>query len=181
MMEKGFSNCGTDSSVCGTGMILRPTIEKYCCSDWQPKQQVTKPEQGELKVDKQCGNCNKACMDRKQGHYCNKWIPVPNYVPNENERIGINPNSEVETGTTETATHYQVADKQPIEIMQDMMTPEQFVGFLRGNVIKYSLRMGHKGETVKDALKCWQYADWLAKALKGEKIVPGGKVNAKTY
>ena len=43
-------------------------------------------------------------------------------------------------GTATSATHYQLLTQQPIEIMQRLMTHEQFVGFLWGNVIKYALR-----------------------------------------
>lgn len=78
-------------------------------------------------------------------------------------------------GTTEAAKHYQIADMQPIEIMQAYLTKEQFIGFLRGNVIKYILRMGHKDDVIKDAEKACQYAEWLVKALRDERIVPGGK------
>lgn len=116
-------------------------------------------------MEKSCRNCAViSCkwMGFSKDAACDKWMLRST-------------DKQPETDTTETATHYQVSDKQPIEIMQDYLPHDQFIGFLRGNVIKYQLRLGHKGETVKDALKCWQYADWLAKALKGEKIVPGGK------
>lgn len=78
----------------------------------------------------------------------------------------------IEDGTAAGAQHYQVGDKQPIEIMQDVMTPEEFCGYLRGNVIKYSLRMGHKDSKEIDAKKAAQYSKWLAQALAGKKIDP---------
>lgn len=82
------------------------------------------------------------------------------------ERLGV------EDGTAAGAQHYQVGDKQPIEIMQDVMTPEEFCGYLRGNVIKYSLRMGHKDRKEIDARKAAQYSKWMAQALTGKKINP---------
>lgn len=82
------------------------------------------------------------------------------------ERLGI------EDGTAAGASHYQVGDKQPIEIMQDVMTTEEFFGYLRGNVIKYSLRMGHKDSKAKDAQKAAQYSKWLSQALSGKTIDP---------
>jgi hypothetical protein len=81
----------------------------------------------------------------------------------------------VNPGTTEAAKHYQVRFMQPIEIMQDFMTPEQLIGFLRGNIIKYVLRIGNKGSDREDAGKAYQYAEWLCQAMDGKKIVPGGK------
>ncbi|MEA4834979.1 MAG: DUF3310 domain-containing protein [Anaeromusa sp.] len=45
---------------------------------------------------------------------------------------------EIEDGTAIGAKHYQLTGAQPIEIMQNVMTAEEFVGFLRGNIIKYT-------------------------------------------
>ena len=66
--------------------------------------------------------------------------------------------------------HYKTAI-QPIAVMQANMSINEFIGFLRGNVIKYACRMSHKGEPGKDAAKLRQYAEWLEKVLKGDKIV----------
>lgn len=75
-------------------------------------------------------------------------------------------------GSAKTSTHYQVGSKQPIEIMQEVMSPEEFQGFCRGNVIKYALRLGHKDDPVKEAGKIEQYAKWLRMALEGKTIDP---------
>ena len=89
-------------------------------------------------------------------------------------RLGTDPKQRLgsEDGTAAGATHYQMGDKQPIEIMQEVMTTEEFFGYLRGNVIKYSLRMGHKDNKAKDAQKAAQYSKWLAQALGGKTIDP---------
>lgn len=78
----------------------------------------------------------------------------------------------VEDGTAKGATHYQGKGDQPIEIMQNKMTHEQFIGFLRGNVIKYIIRIGCKDDDIKDAQKAAQYATWLCQALNGETVNP---------
>ena len=52
------------------------------------------------------------------------------------------------------------------------MTTDEFFGYLRGNVIKYSLRMGHKDSKEIDANKAAQYSKWMAQALAGKKINP---------
>ena len=43
--------------------------------------------------------------------------------------------------------------------MRGMMTKIEYKGFLKGNIIKYSIRQGNKkGESVeKDAAKCREY------------------------
>ncbi len=41
-------------------------------------------------------------------------------------------------------THYVTMAVQPWEVMQAVMTREEFIGFLKGNIIKYSMRQGKK-------------------------------------
>lgn len=41
--------------------------------------------------------------------------------------------------------HYLEMQMQPWEVMQSLLTPEEFRGFLKGNVIKYAMRQGRKG------------------------------------
>lgn len=71
------------------------------------------------------------------------------------------------------AEHYAGAI-QPLEIMQAVMTREEFCGFLAGNCIKYGYRAGRKqGESAeKDKVKFERYADWLMQARAGKVIDP---------
>ena len=68
-------------------------------------------------------------------------------------------------------SHYSGA-VQPIEFMQAQMQPSEFIGFLKGNIIKYIARMGKKDDPAKEVAKIKRYAEWLEKALSGEKIDP---------
>lgn len=65
-------------------------------------------------------------------------------------------------GTPEEATHYHGA-VEPIELMQSILTPDEFKGFLKGNCIKYAFRAGRKaGESAeKDRNKFLVYSQWL--------------------
>lgn len=56
--------------------------------------------------------------------------------------------------------HYLSKAVQPWAAMQAWMTPEQFRGFLRGNVIKYAARCDDKGG-VEDLRKARHYLDKL--------------------
>jgi Protein of unknwon function (DUF3310) len=59
--------------------------------------------------------------------------------------------------------HYKEACTEPVVLMQQLMTREEFLGFLKGNIIKYSLRAGLKtGESVdKDLIKKEAYVRLL--------------------
>lgn len=69
--------------------------------------------------------------------------------------------------------HYQ-GDVEPIELMQAQMTREAFMGFLRGNIIKYASRFGKKDNesTIKEAAKILVYAAWLEATAKGDVVNP---------
>lgn len=62
--------------------------------------------------------------------------------------------------------HYaSMVGLEPIELMQLVLSLPEFVGFLKGNIIKYTMRAGKKqGEAAeKDAAKAKRYAEWLMK------------------
>lgn len=67
--------------------------------------------------------------------------------------------------------HYQ-GDVEPIELMQAQMTQEELIGFLKGNIIKYTSRCGKKDDPVKEVTKIKRYTGWLLDVLEGRKIDP---------
>jgi hypothetical protein len=61
---------------------------------------------------------------------------------------------------------------QPLEVMQRVMTAEQFEGFLYGCCLKYLLRKDYKGQRESDEYKARQYAYWLEMVKEGRTINP---------
>ena len=59
-----------------------------------------------------------------------------------------------------SGNHYKDLGIQPLEVMQTVLTPEEYVGFLKGNIIKYSIRQGRK-EGSDDAGKANHYKELL--------------------
>lgn len=66
---------------------------------------------------------------------------------------------------------------EPIEVMKMNMTREQYIGFLRGNVIKYILRYDHK-DGAKDVAKALDYTKRLLTVLLEDEAVPKTNLNA---
>lgn len=66
--------------------------------------------------------------------------------------------------------HYKECILEPILVMQDMFTTEEFIGFLKGNILKYRLRMGHKDNVQKEMDKIKRYEDWLSMVQAGKRI-----------
>jgi len=54
-------------------------------------------------------------------------------------------------------THYKEMKVQPWTVMESILTSEEFVGFIKGNIIKYSMRQGRKNGSNDDADKAIHY------------------------
>ena len=64
--------------------------------------------------------------------------------------------------------HYDRGTIQPIEFFEGSFTPEEYQGFLKGNVIKYVSRYRYKGTPEADLIKAATYLGWLLEAVKKE-------------
>ena len=62
--------------------------------------------------------------------------------------------------------HYKEMDPQPWEVMQSLLTPEEFRGYLKGNMIKYAMRQGKKDSP--DSGKYWHYKKKLGELTGDE-------------
>ena len=71
--------------------------------------------------------------------------------------------------------YYQVTTEQPIQIMRELMSQDEFIGFLWGNIIKYSMRLKRKDNPVSEAKKIKQYATWLVNVYDGKELEGVGK------
>jgi hypothetical protein len=59
--------------------------------------------------------------------------------------------------------HYKQMAVQPWTIMEQVLTREEFVGYLKGNIIKYGMRQGKKDSP--DAEKCEHYIKKLKETV----------------
>jgi hypothetical protein len=57
--------------------------------------------------------------------------------------------------------YYDAGGIEVMDVIRAKLTPEQFEGYLLGNVIKYSLRANHKGQKLRDIEKIENYAKEL--------------------
>jgi hypothetical protein len=62
--------------------------------------------------------------------------------------------------------HYTHGEIECIDAIASALGKDGFIAFLRGQVIKYQWRLGHKDSAAQDAAKaCW-YADKLAEVVR---------------
>lgn len=53
--------------------------------------------------------------------------------------------------------HYTNMHIQPWEVMEAVLTRDEFIGFLKGNIIKYAIRDGRKAGANDDGEKALHY------------------------
>ena len=66
-----------------------------------------------------------------------------------------------------SGNHYKEMAVQPWELMESVLTHEEFVGYLKGNVIKYAMRAGRKDGS-DDLGKCRHYMMKLKEVQDGQ-------------
>lgn len=66
--------------------------------------------------------------------------------------------------SVETPKHYTQYPVEVIDIIRKTLTPDQFIGYCFGNVIKYRMRAGHKNDAAEDLAKAAKYEAWMREA-----------------
>jgi hypothetical protein len=61
--------------------------------------------------------------------------------------------------------HYKVGGIEVIDFIKAKLTPEEFRGYLKGNVLKYTSRAGHKDDAAQDVDKMVWYATKLQQSV----------------
>jgi len=66
-------------------------------------------------------------------------------------------------------SHYQLSNGiEVIDVIKGVLTPEQYKGYLKGNLIKYILRAGKKDNEAQDLGKGNMYLEWLIGCLRSD-------------
>jgi hypothetical protein len=58
-------------------------------------------------------------------------------------------------------SHYDRSIIQPIDFMESSFTPDEYRGYLKGQIIKYISRYRYKGTPIADLAKAQTYLAWL--------------------
>ena len=67
--------------------------------------------------------------------------------------------------------HYKDCLIEPFYLMTNVLTVEEFIGFLKGNIIKYAMRAPFKGDSEKDIEKYKYYTSLLQDVLNWKKSI----------
>ena len=89
------------------------------------------------------------------------------------ERARMGTETEVENAKPDMVNHpphYANRKYEVIDVMEDMMTRERFIGYLEGCVNKYMHRWDKKGKPLQDLEKAQWYLAKLIKTIKEEQV-----------
>ena len=73
---------------------------------------------------------------------------------------------EIKMAIDEKSSYYDVGNIETIEIIKAKLTIEQYIGYLLGNIIKYSSRANWKNDRQRDAEKIKNYSNMLSDLMK---------------
>lgn len=62
--------------------------------------------------------------------------------------------------------HYTFGGIETVDYLRAKLTKEEFVGWCRGNALKYLSRAGHKDEELQEYRKAAKYIEWIIDAMK---------------
>ena len=65
----------------------------------------------------------------------------------------------------ENKHHLLWGDTESIELIEDFLTKEEYIGFLKGQVLKYQLRLGKKDNIEKELKKIEDYTKELNRII----------------
>lgn len=61
--------------------------------------------------------------------------------------------------------HYNTGSLECIEAIEAMLTPDEYIGYLRGNALKYMWRFRYKDKPIEDLRKARWYEERLIKYM----------------
>ena len=82
-----------------------------------------------------------------------------------NEDDWINIVGDIPNDPVNHPKHYKWFDTEVIEVMEKVLSTEEYLGFLKGNSLKYRMRAGKKNTVFEDIRKAMFYEDLYQKFI----------------
>lgn len=80
--------------------------------------------------------------------------------------------SKIKNDPVNHPSHYTQGGVECIQAIEAALGPQGFIAFLRGQVLKYNWRLGHKDHPVQDAEKAQWYGALLVKKVQEDAAEP---------
>jgi hypothetical protein len=62
--------------------------------------------------------------------------------------------------------HYTVGGYEAIDVIRSKLTTEEYIGYCKGNILKYTMRANYKGHHDEDLRKAAYYIKEIEDAIK---------------
>jgi hypothetical protein len=71
--------------------------------------------------------------------------------------------------------HYNTGSMETIDLIREGMSDDEFLGYLKGNILKYICRYRHKNKEnpIKDLMKAKWYIEKLISIMREKQVVEG--------
>jgi hypothetical protein len=81
----------------------------------------------------------------------------------------------MEADEINSPVHYNTGSMETIDLIREGMSNDEFLGYLKGNVLKYICRYRHKHKEnpVKDLMKARWYIEKLISTMREKQAVEG--------
>ena len=90
------------------------------------------------------------------------WMDDLDNEPNDHPVYGENiPDNSTKFDTVHKPEHYNNGGMECIDAIRGMLTHDEYIGYLRGNALKYQWRFRYKGKPVEDLRKASWYEERL--------------------
>lgn len=117
------------------------------------------------KLKKQAENAVEPHPQLELEIYQPTMLPPPPPLIDLNEYVMLK--TEDKRDMVNSPTHYTDGGIETIDFIRAKLTHEEYIGYLRGNILKYTSRLGKKDDIAQDAGKLAWYSQELTKYLKG--------------
>lgn len=88
------------------------------------------------------------------------WIEVMKMLEDEEKIVYLNESGEKEP------SYYNSNGLSPLEAFKmGLLSKEEYIGFCKGNIIKYTVRAGKKDDAIEDIYKAIDYLNHLKEAF----------------
>ena len=86
----------------------------------------------------------------------------PDNEPNDHPVFGENiPDNSTKFDNVNRPEHYNNGGMECIDAIRGMLTHDEYIGYLRGNALKYNWRCRYKGQPIEDLRKARWYEERL--------------------
>lgn len=127
-------------------------IRKYVDGFYFSDDDIPYYEDGNVHMSGRKMEDHKQCINRE--------LKKPDFTP---------PAQSTNNVKNKASTHYELwTDMEAIDIIKTILTYDEYIGFLKGNILKYQLRLGKKDNTEKEIIKIQDYKRELEVLLKDE-------------